>query len=298
MKYILVVLFLIVTFVSFTQQKRITVVIDAGHGGTDYGHIPTNKSLMPEKDVNILIANFLGSYIKKYLHNIDIVYTRTDDSFVSLDDRVELANAKKADYFISVHCNANDKAAVHGTETHVHDINSAKSVRLAETLEKEFATRAARKSRGIKDTKDREHSLQVLKYTTMASVLVECGFLTNEREANYLNTTQGQEIVASAIFRGFRTFIVKEHPTIDFLNPPSEGDYAVQIMSSKAPIATGNKAFKYLKYEVTRQEVESTNAYKYRYLVGSFKSRADGKDVLKYLQENGFKDAIIINTKD
>lgn len=298
MRYILVVLFFIVTFISFAQQKRITVVIDAGHGGSDYGHIPTNKNLMPEKDVNILIANFLGSYIKKYLHNIDIVYTRTDDSFVSLDDRVELANAKKADYFISVHCNANDKAAVHGTETHVHDINSAKSVRLAETLEKEFATRAARKSRGIKDTKDREHSLQVLKYTTMASVLVECGFLTNEREANYLNTTQGQEIVASAIFRGFRTFIVKEYPTIDFLTPPSEGDYAVQIMSSKAPIATDSKAFKHLKYEVIRQEVESSNAYKYRYLVGSFKSKADGKDVLKYLQENGFKDAIIINTKE
>jgi len=298
MKYILFVLFFSITLFSFSQQKRITVVIDAGHGGSDYGHIPTNTKLMPEKDVNILIANFLGSYIKKYLSNIDIVYTRTDDSFVSLDDRVAIANAKKADYFISIHCNANDKANVDGTETHVHDINSAKSVRLAEVLEKEFATRAGRKSRGIKDTKDREHSLQVLKYTNMASVLVECGFLTNEREANYLNTTQGQEIVASAIFRGFRTFIVKEHPTIDFLSPSGKGDYAVQIMSSKEPIDPSNRAFRHLKYEVVRQEIESTNAYKYRYIVGNFNSREEGKDVLKYLQENGFKDAIIINTKN
>ena len=298
-KYILFSFSILIATTSFSQQERVTVVIDAGHGGSDPGHLSSNKNLLAEKDLNLAIANFVGGYIKKYLHNVDVVCTRTDDSFVSLDERVEIANKKKVDYFISIHCNANDRAAVHGTETHVHDLNSVKSVKLATVLEKEFANRAGRKSRGIKDTQDREHSLQVLKYTQMTSVLIECGFLTNEREANYLNTTQGQEILASAIFRGFRSFIVQEHPTINFLAPtPEEGDYSIQIMSSKEPIDTEGKSFKHLEYDVVRQEISSTNAYKYRYIVGAFKTREEGKEVLEYLKTHGFKDAIIINSKN
>lgn len=297
--YILFCLSILVTSTTIAQQKKVTVVIDAGHGGSDPGHLPTNTKLAPEKDVNLIISNFVGEYIKKYLSNVEVIYTRTDDSFISLGQRVEIANQKKVDYFISIHCNANDRAVVHGTETHVHNINSVKSVKFAAILEQEFANRAGRKSRGIKDTQDREHSLQVLKYTQMTSVLIECGFLTNDREANYLNTLQGQEILASAIFRGFRTFITKEHPTINFLTPPTaQGEYAIQIMSSKEPIDTQGKAFKHVEYEVIRQELITTNAYKYRYIVGSFSTKEEGNTILEYLKTHGFKDAITISTKN
>lgn len=300
-KYILFSFCILISATSIAQQKRITVVIDAGHGGTDPGHLPNNKKLLPEKDLNLAIANFVGGYIKKYLSNVDVVYTRTDDSFVSLDDRVIIANKKKVDYFISIHCNANDRDVVHGTETHVHDLNSAKSVKLASILEKEFTNRAGRKSRGIKDSQDREHSLQVLKYTLMTSVLVECGFLTNEKEANYLNTLEGQEVLASAIFRGFRTFITEEHPTINFLEPTPQspqGEFAIQIMSSKEPIDTEGKSFKHLDYDVVRQEISSKSAYKYRYIVGTFETKEEGKEVLEYLKTHGFKDAIIISIRN
>lgn len=290
--------FLFVSFTSFSQQKKVVVAIDAGHGGSDPGHLPNNASLLPEKDLNLAISNLVAEYIDKYLSNVEVVYTRKDDSFVSLDERVDIANKKNVDYFISIHCNANDRAIVHGTETHVHDLKSVKSVRLATILEQEFANRAKRKSRGIKDTKDREHSLQVLKYTEMTSVLIECGFLTNDREAGYLNTVAGQEILASAIFRGFRTFITKEHPTINFLAPKAEGNYSIQIMSSREPLETDGSAFKHLEHEVIRQEINSTNSYKYRYIVGSFETREEGKEVLEYLQKHGFRDAIIIDTKN
>lgn len=311
---------LLFSFSSFAQNKKVTVVIDAGHGGSDPGHLSANKNHLPEKDLNLLIANKVGGYIDQYLTNVEIIYTRKDDSFISLDDRVYKANSVKADCFISIHCNANDRQMVHGTESHVHTMSATKSVELAKIMEKEFSSRAGRHSRGVKDTEDREHSLQVLKYTSMTSVLLECGFLTNEREANYLNTTTGQEILASAIFRGIRTFLQTEYPGTNFVKavktntttiattpktngatstatvptPKATGKFVIQIMSSKDPIDTDADAFKKLGEKVIRQKVTTTSEFKYRYLVGSFETRDAGNKVLQKVQTNGFKDAIII----
>lgn len=307
------------SFSSFAQNKKVTVVIDAGHGGNDPGHLSANKNHLPEKDLNLLIANKVGAYMDQYLTNVEIIFTRKDDSFISLDDRVYKANAIKADCFISIHCNANDRQMIHGTESHVHTMNASKSVELAKIMEKEFSSRAGRHSRGIKDSEDREHSLQVLKYTSMTSVLVECGFLTNEREANYLNTTTGQEILASAIFRGIRTYLQTEHPETNFVKTvkttpvtataatstkttsatsfeKTNGKFSIQIMSSKEPIDADSDAFKKLGEKVICQKVTSTSAFKYRYLLGSFETREAGNTVLKKVQTNGFKDAIIIQT--
>lgn len=296
------------------QTKKIKVVIDAGHGGTDPGHLSDNKTLLAEKDLNLLIANKVGSYIQQYLTNIEIIYTRTSDQFVSLDDRVFKANSVNADCFISIHCNANDRKLVHGTESHVHSMSSTKSVDLAKIMEKEFSARAGRHSRGVKDSDDREHTLQVLKYTNMTSVLLECGFLTNDKEALYLNTSEGQDILASAIFRGLRTYLQQEYPATNFVKSvkPAEkttastssttsvsttkatGKFAIQIMSSKEPVEVTSDAFKKLGEKVIRQKVETTSEFKYRYLVGSFESKEAGTTVLKKVQTNGFKDAIII----
>lgn len=313
MKIHVLICFLAISIVSFSQSKKITLVIDVGHGGTDHGFIAEDKNVLPEKDLNLLIANKLGSYIQQYLTNIDIIYTRTTDDFVSLDDRVYKANSINADYFISIHCNANDRRIVHGTESHVHTMDSKKAVELGHIIEKEFSTKAGRHSRGVKDGNDREHSLQVLKYTSMTSLLIECGFMTHPKEANYLNTTEGQEIIASAIFRGFRTFILQEHPTINFIkatatkpvaaktdknkkaeNQSTKKTYSIQIMSSKEPIETSIPEFKKLEQDITRQKINTSSEYKYRYLVGSFDSKEAGVSVLKKIQANGFKDAIII----
>ena len=309
--------FLLFISTGFSQNKKITVVIDAGHGGGDHGFIAEDENLLPEKALNILISNKIGGYIQQYLSNIDVIYTRTNDDFISLDDRVYKANSINADYFISIHCNANDHQMVHGTESHVHSMDSKKSVDLALIMEKEFSIKAGRHSRGVKDSDDRQHSLQVLKYTNMTSLLLECGFMTNEKEARYLNTTEGQEVIASAIFRGFRTYIQTEHPTISFIKTiptkpviakvpvkkqnnistqqivPS-GNFTIQIMSSREPLEINADAFKKIDEEIVRQKVNSTSEFKYRYLVGTFVNRQECTTVLKKVQTNGFKDAIII----
>jgi N-acetylmuramoyl-L-alanine amidase len=300
----LFILFIVFLFgigsICNAQKKNITIVIDAGHGGSDPGHLSADSIHLPEKALNLIIANKVGSYIDKYLTNINIVYTRTADTYVSLDDRVFKANSINADYFISIHCNANDKKIIHGTESHVHNLQSKKSVEFARIFEKEFSTRAGRHSRGVKDTEDREHSLQVLKYTKMTSVLIECGFLTNVKEANYLNTTNGQDILASAIFRGIRTFVQKEHPSINFIKAKEtpKAKYRIQIMSSKEWIDTDSKIFKRLDMTVTRVMLNTKNPWKYIYYVGDYNSLEEANKDLPNIRQKGFPDALPVKTTE
>jgi N-acetylmuramoyl-L-alanine amidase len=300
---------LIGSFTPLPKKEKIIIVIDPGHGGSDPGHCSEMKNIQPEKALNLLIAKKFGAYIEQNLKNVTIIYTRTDDSFPTLDDRVAKANSVGADYFISVHCNANDRKAVHGTESHVHTMSAKKSVGLAQEFENEFSKKAGRHSRGVKDTEDREHSLQVLKYTNMTGVLVECGFLTNDDEAKYLNSASGQDVLASAMYRALKTFIVKEHPSISFIktapannvtisNNASAGNesgiYVIRIMSSKSEIDTGHESFKKLAMPVTRRKVEGETQYKFQYTVGSYANKEAANKDLEKVKNSGFKDAYVI----
>lgn len=303
MRFILFLLFFgILSFNSFASaQKQVVVVIDAGHGGSDPGHLAHSSKLLSEKEINLKVALFLGEYIEKYLQNVKVIYTRTKDVYPSLDQRVAKANANNADYFISIHCNGNDRKSVHGTETHVHSMHLSKSVAFAQEIERQFSKRAGRKSRGVKDMKDLQHTLQVLKYTNMTSVLVECGFMTNLKEAKFLNSTYGQEIIASAIFRGFRATIEKTFPATSFRKKKSgtivvkNKTFRIQIMSSIQPIKENDPAFKRLKMVVTRTKLNTSNKYKYIYTVGSYSSKEAAINDLKKVQKRGYKDAFIVS---
>lgn len=285
-----------------SQTKEIVLVIDAGHGGSDPGHLPTDSSTMQEKELNLIIAKYLGSYIDKYLQNVKIIYTRSDDNFVSLDDRVTTANTKNADYFISIHCNGYENTAIKGTESHVHTLGASKSSQLAKRIEHQFSTRAGRHSRGVKDKNDLGHSLQVLKYTKMTSVLVECGYITNDSEADFLNTSYGQEIIASAIFRAFRSQIQSDHPSIDFVqktptNTSASNDdkkYWVQIMSSKTEVDTNHSCFKNYQGTVIRKKLDTTSEYKYIYLVEGNSNKEEVQKILPTVRDSGFSDAYIV----
>ena len=100
---------------SFRVDK---VVIDAGHGGKDPGTLGTFSK---EKDISLKIANELGRIIRENLKDVEVIYTRSTDAFVELDDRPNIANKNDADVFISIHCNAvpGNKDRIYGTETYV-----------------------------------------------------------------------------------------------------------------------------------------------------------------------------------
>ncbi|MCC6703181.1 MAG: N-acetylmuramoyl-L-alanine amidase [Fluviicola sp.] len=309
MKFLLALLLLVVTqSFSFAQKdEAVVIMIDPGHGGSDPGHESVNKNHLPEKELNLIIAKKVGDYLSTKVDNVTIIYTRTTDIYLSLDQRVELANSKKVDFFISIHCNGNPDTKINGTETHVHSMSSKKSVKLAREIEKDFRTKAGRKSRGVKDTDDREHTLQVLKFTEMTSVLVECGFLTNPKEAAYLNTTSGQDIIASAIYRGIKNYLktengsqtaekpvaAKENPKE---KPAEEGSWTVQIMSSKEWMDTEKGNFKQLSQPVKREQVAQTG-YKYIYYSGNFTSVEAAKKYRDEVKKNGFTDAIVVQKK-
>lgn len=87
------------------RQKDFTVVLDAGHGGKDHGAIDNG---VKEKDINLAVALKVGELIEKKLKNTKVVYTRDDDTFVSLQGRADIANKAKGDLFISIHTNSVD----------------------------------------------------------------------------------------------------------------------------------------------------------------------------------------------
>lgn len=250
-KYITKIFFTIIILISiinlsFSQQR--IVVIDAGHGGKDPGAM---GKISKEKNIVLEIALKVGKYLTENTNNIKVIYTRTTDVFLSLEERADIANKNGADLFISLHVNALNNKKVYGTQTYVMGThkndenlelavreNSAilyennyknkysgydpdapetyivmnlyqkayrsMSIKLAENMQKEFKNRAGRKDKGV-----RQAGFLVLWQTTMPSILIEMGFITNRNEELYLNTEYGQDIIASAIFRAVRDYLIE-----------------------------------------------------------------------------------------
>lgn len=97
------------------QKSKVKIVaVDAGHGGHDGG---SSYGGAKEKDVTLAIAMKVGEQIEKLMPDVKVVYTRKTDKFIELYERANIANRANADLFISVHCNANKKTEVFGTET-------------------------------------------------------------------------------------------------------------------------------------------------------------------------------------
>src|SRR5690606_15715213 len=117
-KYFLFIGILLFSF-SFAQ-KKFTIVLDAGHGGSDHGanRYYSELGTLREKDVTLSVVLKVGRMLEKN-KDFKVIYTRKVDEFPSLSERTTLANRSKADLFISVHCNASTKTSPYGTETFV-----------------------------------------------------------------------------------------------------------------------------------------------------------------------------------
>lgn len=114
------------------SPPTLTVVLDAGHGGKDPGNLGTGRYTTTEKDITLDVTLKLGAYIEENLPEVNVLYTRTDDSFPALHDRVRLANEAQADLFISIHCDAFDNAGARGSSTYVMGMHkSEESLRVA-----------------------------------------------------------------------------------------------------------------------------------------------------------------------
>lgn len=117
-KYLSIAL-LLFTFTLGAQEKFI-VVLDAGHGGKDHGAARTYPEIgyVAEKDVTLNVALAVGRMLEKH-KDFKVIYTRKTDVYPTLTERTNLANRSKADLFLSIHVNANQKTSPYGTETYV-----------------------------------------------------------------------------------------------------------------------------------------------------------------------------------
>jgi N-acetylmuramoyl-L-alanine amidase len=88
-----------------------TVVLDAGHGGRDPGNLGTRRYKTVERDIALAVTLRIGEYIEEYLPELKVVYTRSDNTTVTLERRAEIANEAEGDLFISIHCDSFTAAA-------------------------------------------------------------------------------------------------------------------------------------------------------------------------------------------
>ncbi|MCC6551385.1 MAG: N-acetylmuramoyl-L-alanine amidase, partial [Ignavibacteriaceae bacterium] len=219
------------------KWKFDVVVIDPGHGGKDMGAVGANKTI--EKNINLAVGLKLGKLINKYLPEVKVVYTRKTDTFIELHKRGKIANDAGGKLFISIHCNsvAGKKKAPNGTEVYLlrpgktqdaieiaeiensvisyeedpkkykeltdenfilvsmaHASYMKYSEKFADLVDINFRNKLDINSRGVKQA-----GFYVLVGAAMPGVLIETGFVSNDRDAAYIRSEEGQNDIASSI---------------------------------------------------------------------------------------------------
>lgn len=219
-----------------------TIVIDAGHGGYDPGAVNSRLGYR-EKDIVLSVALKVGNYIKEYMPDVEVIFTREDDTFVKLQDRGLTATRAKGDLFLSIHANSAANHRAYGAE--IFFLGLARSESALEVMKKENSVVSLENGSGPVHLSEedlliyelanagniaiseriasmiedqfrnraqrrsrgvKQAGLMALWHASTPAVLVELGFLSNPTEANYMASEYGQTILASAIFRAVRDF--------------------------------------------------------------------------------------------
>ncbi len=174
----------------YTPGKKALIVIDAGHGGKDSGAVGEND--IYEKNIALSIALYTREELIK--EGYGVYMSRTDDTFVGLNARAQKANELGADVFVSVHLNSYPEAeSVGGVEAWTYDRPG--NPELAQILAEHVSEAMNSRNRGVSFAKN----LVVTSKTTMPSVIIECGYITNRDDLSKLNSVEYQQSVASAI---------------------------------------------------------------------------------------------------
>jgi N-acetylmuramoyl-L-alanine amidase len=210
------------------------VVIDAGHGGHDTGTIGP-KGLM-EKDLVLDVALRLGKLVQQRL-GAEVVFTRSTDTFIPLEQRTKIANEEKADLFISIHANSSPASSATGVETYYFNFTSDQNslnlatrenassnssiFQLNDLLHKavlnakveesrEFAQRvenslyvmSARMNKSSRNRGVKKAPFVVLIGATMPSILAEVGFVSNPHDERLLRREDQRQKIAESLFKG------------------------------------------------------------------------------------------------
>jgi N-acetylmuramoyl-L-alanine amidase len=358
----IIVVFLLITIVVFPCQSQNAnngikkIVIDPGHGGKDPGNLGTGRYKETEKHIALDISLLFGNYVKEAYPDIEIIYTRkTNDKFLELHERTQLANDNNADLFISIHCDAWTSPNAYGAGVYVMGMSKLKanmdiamkenaviyleddykqnyegfdpnspesyivfsltqntylgqSLQIAEEVQQQFATRANRKSRGVKQA-----PFYVISRANMPSILIETGFLTNPKEEDYLNSKQGKVYLASAIFRAFRSYKESiDMASIQVDNKEQNKEKKIEIKKEGIEKVNPKKPSIIFKVQIGTylKEMKNSERFKdiiaeeevvnetYKYFVGNTKSKEQADKLRINMVNKGFNGAFVIALKD
>ncbi|NQX44753.1 N-acetylmuramoyl-L-alanine amidase [Paenibacillus tritici] len=178
------------------NSGRKLVVLDAGHGAKDSGAVGVTGKY--EKNFNLAVILKAAELLKQE-NKIDVVLTRSDDTFLELKDRAAMANNLKADLFISVHANSSGSSAASGTETY-YQREASKA--LANVMHKYLVEATGLSNRGV-----RYGNFHVIRETKMPAVLLEVGYLSNRKDEALLFTEALQNSVAASMVSGIKEYL-------------------------------------------------------------------------------------------
>lgn len=197
----------------FSQALTHTVIIDAGHGFPDGGAVGMNGSI--ESTLNIKIANLIKKELEKSGHTV-IMTRKGEDSICRRDGetiakmkrndmykRLDIIKSSSADIFVSIHMNKFTDSRYCGAQVLYAD-NYRESEKLASFLQKRLCDLEDNKTKRTHSKAPKE--LFLMKNTSIPSVIIECGFLSNYEEEKLLNSEKYQKELCGAIVKGIKDY--------------------------------------------------------------------------------------------
>ncbi len=192
------------------QKEKLTIVVDAGHGGRDPGKVGINGAL--EKDINLSVALKLRNLLE--LNDINVIMTREDDSglysegdsnkkAVDMRKRVDIINNSDAILAISIHQNSFTQESIKGSQVFYFG-DSKEGKEFAEIMQDQLKKSLQDGNKRLAKAND---SYYMLKKTQCPIVIVECGYLSNSAEAALLTDENYQEKLAWAIHLGLLSYL-------------------------------------------------------------------------------------------
>jgi len=217
------------------KTGKFRIVLDAGHGGWDLGTV--GRQGLMEKDLVLDVTERLGKLLESRLGS-EVVFTRTDDTYLPLEQRSDIANQAQADLFVSVHANYSTSAEARGVETYYsnlfsapgsrevekHDDGSfgkltpvslspgalhekiAESQRLAAIVQRALYTTLSATSPGIRNRGIKDKPFVVLTGTTMPAILSEISFVSSPADERNLQNPAYRQEIAEALYQGISRY--------------------------------------------------------------------------------------------
>jgi N-acetylmuramoyl-L-alanine amidase len=254
------------------------IVLDAGHGYSTAGKRTPDG--MREYEFNRAVAQYAKEELLKY-QDVEVLFTHSDERDVPLQERTDRANNWEANAFVSIHANAYGTGGwntAQGIETYTPTVESPNSDRLAKLVHPRLIQATGRRDRGIKTA-----NFHVLRETKMASILVECGFMTFYQEAQLLKTDSYRKTCARAIAEGIAEYFnLKLKP----VPPPVTAVYKVQVGAFKAKENADN-----LAKELDRKGYSTFVFLKqglYKVQVGAFSQKVNADRLAAQLRKQGY----------